>query len=191
MARIKFVKATEEQYSSLQSPDENTLYFVNEKGDFSDASLEVDGRLYLGDKLIGGGASTSPTSSVTQTPVQQSVSVPSGAWTRAASFRTTGKETEVTVQLTFELGRKYTQVPVYIEAAVIGSTSKQQLASCATVIDSTLPTQLNRAVTVTMRAVTSETDAWDVMVAADSDGAGLLATTPMGMANCSLIILRT
>ena len=191
MARIKFVKATEEQYSSLQSPDENTLYFVNEKGDFSDASLEVDGRLYLGDKLIGGGASTSPTSSVTQTPVQQSVSVPSGAWTRAASFRTTGKETEVTVQLTFELGRKYTQVPVYIEAAVIGSTSKQQLASCATVIDSTLPTQLNRAVTVTMRAVTSETDAWDVMVTADSDGAGLLATTPMGMANCPLIILRT
>lgn len=191
MARIKFVKATEEQYSSLQSPDENTLYFVNEKGDFSDASLEVDGRLYLGDKLIGGGASTSPTSSVTQTPVQKSVSVPSCTWTRAASFRTTGKETEVTVQLTFELGRKYTKVPVYIEAAVIGSTSKQQLASCATVIDSTLPTQLNRAVTVTMRAVTSETDAWDVMVTADSDGAGLLATTPMGMANCSLIILRT
>lgn len=191
MARIKFVKATEEQYSSLQSPDENTLYFVNEKGDFSDASLEVDGRLYLGDKLIGGGASTSPTSSVVQTPLQQSVSVTARAWTRAASFRTTGKATEVTVQLTFELGRKYTQVPVYIEAAVIGSTSKQQLASCATVIDSTLPTQLNRAVTVTMRAVTSETDAWDVMVTADSDGAGLLATTPMGMANCSLIILRT
>lgn len=191
MARIKFVKATEEQYSSLQSPDENTLYFVNEKGDFSDASLEVNGRLYLGDKLIGGGASTSPTSSAVQAPLQQSVSVTAGEWTRAAKFRTTGKATEVTVQLTFELGRKYTQVPVYIEAAVIGSTSKQQLASCATVIDSTLPTGLNRAVTVTMSAVTSEVDSWDVMVTADSDGAGLLATTPMGMSNCSLIILRT
>lgn len=50
---VKFRKCTTNYYTNLQNKDENTLYFVNDFGDFSSANLDSRGRLYLGNKEIG------------------------------------------------------------------------------------------------------------------------------------------
>lgn len=52
MGLVKFIKLTNEKFLSLEHKDENSLYFVNEYGDFSNESLEVSGDLYLGEKVI-------------------------------------------------------------------------------------------------------------------------------------------
>ena len=50
---VKFRKCTTNYYSDLVNKDENTLYFVNDLGDFSSSNLDTRGKLYLGSKEIG------------------------------------------------------------------------------------------------------------------------------------------
>ena len=55
MGKIKFTKATTEAFQDLLDDglvNADTLYFVSDTGDFSPSSLDTDGSLYLGDKLI-------------------------------------------------------------------------------------------------------------------------------------------
>lgn len=52
MARVRFKKVTTAAYQNVTNPDGNTLYFVSDTGDFSPSSLDVEGELYLGNKLI-------------------------------------------------------------------------------------------------------------------------------------------
>lgn len=51
MGLVKFAKASREAYREATKDDE-TLYFVNETGDFSDESMDESGELYLGSKKI-------------------------------------------------------------------------------------------------------------------------------------------
>ena len=52
---VKFQKMTTAGYNSLADKRSNTLYFVNDTGDFSPQSMdETEGDIYLGDKLLTG-----------------------------------------------------------------------------------------------------------------------------------------
>ena len=55
-SRVVMAKAASSAFAQLvegDGADENTLYFVNGSGSFDSNSMETDGDLYLGDKLIG------------------------------------------------------------------------------------------------------------------------------------------
>lgn len=56
---VKFRKMTTAGYNSLADKRSNTLYFVNDTGDFSPQSMdETEGDIYLGDKLLTGKGSS-------------------------------------------------------------------------------------------------------------------------------------
>lgn len=55
MAKVKFSFGSKGAFEKLSVKDPNTVYFVNETGDFSSASLDADGDIYLGEKLLTGG----------------------------------------------------------------------------------------------------------------------------------------
>lgn len=55
MAKVKFSFGSRRAFEKLSVKDPGTVYFVNETGDFSSASLDADGDIYLGEKLLTGG----------------------------------------------------------------------------------------------------------------------------------------
>lgn len=52
MGLAKHKKLSKSEYNSLSNKDEDTLYAVNENGDFSEENLEDSAELYIGDKKI-------------------------------------------------------------------------------------------------------------------------------------------
>lgn len=55
MAKVKFSFGSRAAFDRMAAKDPSTVYFVNETGDFSSASLDADGDIYLGEKLLTGG----------------------------------------------------------------------------------------------------------------------------------------
>ena len=55
MGLVKHKKLSKTEYNSLSEKDEDTLYAVNENGDFSESNMDDSAELYIGDKKIGGG----------------------------------------------------------------------------------------------------------------------------------------
>lgn len=54
MGLVKHEKLSKTEYSGLSEKDEDTLYAVNENGDFSESNMDDSAELYIGDKKIGG-----------------------------------------------------------------------------------------------------------------------------------------
>lgn len=54
MGLVKHKKLSKTDYNSLSEKDEDTLYAVNENGDFSESNMDDSAELYIGDKKIGG-----------------------------------------------------------------------------------------------------------------------------------------
>lgn len=52
MGRAKFAKYSQRAYDALVTKDANTIYAVNDTGDFSSSSLDTEGKLYIGEKPI-------------------------------------------------------------------------------------------------------------------------------------------
>lgn len=55
MAKVKFSFGSRAAFDRMAAKDPSTVYFVNETGDFSSASLDADGDIYLGEKILTGG----------------------------------------------------------------------------------------------------------------------------------------
>lgn len=73
MGKIKFKRGTVSDFASIKK-DEDTLYAVNENGDFSEDSIEETAELYIGDKKIVSNGLKTPVpiglkDAVTSTPV--------------------------------------------------------------------------------------------------------------------------
>lgn len=58
MGLVKHKKLSKTEYNSLSEKDEDTLYAVNENGDFSESNMDDSAELYIGDKKIGGDGKT-------------------------------------------------------------------------------------------------------------------------------------
>lgn len=54
MGLVKHEKLSKTEYNGLSEKDEDTLYAVNENGDFSESNMDDSAELYIGDKKIGG-----------------------------------------------------------------------------------------------------------------------------------------
>lgn len=54
MGLVKHKKLSKTEYNSLSEKDEDTLYAVNENGDFSESNMDDSAELYIGDKKVGG-----------------------------------------------------------------------------------------------------------------------------------------
>lgn len=52
MGIVKYKKLSESDYNNITEKDEDTLYAVNQNGDFSEENLDTKADLYLGDKKI-------------------------------------------------------------------------------------------------------------------------------------------
>lgn len=52
MGRTKFAKYSKEVYDSLAVKDADTIYAVNDTGDFSSASLDTEAKLFIGEKPV-------------------------------------------------------------------------------------------------------------------------------------------
>ena len=52
MGRVRCMKISSADYSALSTKDDEVLYFVNDTGTFGPDSLETNGKVYLGDKLL-------------------------------------------------------------------------------------------------------------------------------------------
>lgn len=55
MAKVRFSFGSKAAFDRMAAKDPSTVYFINETGDFSSASLDDDGDIYLGEKLLTGG----------------------------------------------------------------------------------------------------------------------------------------
>lgn len=52
MGLAKHKKLSKSEYDSLSTKDEDTIYAVNESGDFSEENLDDTAELFIGDKKI-------------------------------------------------------------------------------------------------------------------------------------------
>ena len=52
MGRVRCIKLSRAAFEAILEKDDDALYFVNETGTFGPDSLETDGDIYLGDKIL-------------------------------------------------------------------------------------------------------------------------------------------
>ena len=71
MGRVKFAKYSRRRFDALIAKNADTLYAVNDTGDFSNSSLDEDAELYIGDKLIKTGGDVLPPPVVTEWHVEK------------------------------------------------------------------------------------------------------------------------
>lgn len=90
MAKVKFVFGSRQAFEALREKNADTIYVVNETGDFSSASLDADGDVYLGGKLLTGGATASPVVSTTPNRLQPNVLYQLGVLTSSLSVTLSG-----------------------------------------------------------------------------------------------------
>lgn len=71
MGRVKFAKYSRRRFDALIVKNADTLYAVNDTGDFSNSSLDEDAELYIGDKLIKTGGDVLPPPVATECHVEK------------------------------------------------------------------------------------------------------------------------
>lgn len=71
MGRVKFAKYSRKRFDALIVKNADTLYAVNDTGDFSNSSLDEDAELYIGDKLIKTGGDVLPPPVATECHVEK------------------------------------------------------------------------------------------------------------------------
>ncbi len=153
MGRVKFAKYSRRRFDALIAKNADTVYAVNDTGDFSNSSLDEDAELYIGDKLIKTGGDVLPPPVATECHVEKlerNITVPAGG--RPA------------VVLSFQVPSSGTYM-VSTHATVVGDMvnfALFKIASSAEVISSTTQYGVNgtayNSVTLTGVITVSEAD---------------------------------